>query len=84
MFFVHSYNFELRKNLTGKNLNISPYITERSEGISGYTDKEGLKTAFELIYGYFTEPRIDQDIFFLINHQQLYDIINSLNLLPDF
>lgn len=54
---------ELRKNLTGKNLNISPYITERSEGISGYTDKEGLKTAFELIYGYFTEPRIDQDIF---------------------
>lgn len=54
---------ELRKYLTGKNLNISPNISERSEGISGYTDKEGLKTAFEMIYGYFTEPRIDTDIF---------------------
>lgn len=54
---------ELTKQLTGKNVNISPYISERSEGVSGYTDKEGIKTAFELIYGYFTEPRIDTDIF---------------------
>lgn len=54
---------ELTKYLSGKNLNISPYITERTEGISGYTDKEGLKTAFEMIYGYFTEPRIDKEIF---------------------
>lgn len=54
---------ELRKHLNGKNLNISPYISERSEGVSGYTDKDGLNTAFEMIYGYFTEPRIDDDIF---------------------
>lgn len=54
---------ELRKYLTGKNVNISPSISERSEGISGYTDKEGLKTAFEMIYGYFTEPRIEDDIY---------------------
>ncbi|WP_140938461.1 M16 family metallopeptidase [Sphingobacterium lumbrici] len=54
---------ELRKYLTGKHVNVSPYISERSEGISGSTDKEGLKTAFELIYGYFTEPRLDDDIF---------------------
>jgi len=54
---------ELRKYLTGKNVNISPYISERSEGLSGYTDKEGLLTAFELIYGYFTESRIEDDIF---------------------
>src|SRR5690606_1446598 len=54
---------ELRKYMTGKNVNISPYINERNEGVSGYTDKEGLHTAFELIYGYFTEPRIEDDIF---------------------
>ncbi len=54
---------ELQKYLTGKNLNISPYISERAEGISGHSDKEGLKTAFEMIYGYFTAPRIEDDAF---------------------
>lgn len=54
---------ELQKNLTGKDVNISPYISERSEGLRGATDKESLKTAFEMIYGYFTEPRIEDDIF---------------------
>lgn len=54
---------ELQKYLTGKNVSVSAYVSERSEGISGYSDKEGLKTAFELIYGYFTEPRVDDDVF---------------------
>lgn len=54
---------ELRKYMTGKNVSITPSINERSEGLSGMSDKEGLKTAFELIYGYFTEPRLDADIF---------------------
>lgn len=54
---------ELQKYMTGKNVNISPYINERSEGLSGRTDKDGMKTAFELIYGYFTAPRIEDDIF---------------------
>jgi len=54
---------ELQKSLTGKNVNISPYITERFEGLRGSTDKESLKKAFEMIYGYFTEPRIEDDIF---------------------
>ncbi|MDQ1151392.1 M16 family metallopeptidase [Sphingobacterium zeae] len=56
-------NIELTKYLSGKDVSISPYISERYEGISGRTDKEGLKSAFELIYAYFTEPRLDQDIF---------------------
>ncbi len=54
---------EIRKYLTGKQVNISPYISERSEGLSGSSDKEGLKTAFEMIYGYFTAPRLDEDVF---------------------
>ncbi len=56
-------NVELTKYLAGKEVAISPYISERYEGISGRTDKEGLKNAFELIYGYFTEPRLDNDVF---------------------
>ncbi|PRD48302.1 M16 family metallopeptidase [Sphingobacterium haloxyli] len=59
----HLNTFELRRYMTGKNVNISPYIGERSEGLSGYSDREGLTTAFELIYGYFTEPRIEEDVF---------------------
>ncbi|TCV14031.1 zinc protease [Sphingobacterium alimentarium] len=54
---------EIRKYLTSKNVRISPYISERNEGLSGSTDKEGLKTAFEMIHGYFTQPRLDDDIF---------------------
>lgn len=54
---------ELQKYMIGKNVNISPSLNERSEGLSGYTDKEGLKVAFELIHGYFTAPRIEDDVF---------------------
>lgn len=54
---------ELQKYMIGKNVNISPSLNERSEGISGYSDKEGLKVAFELIHGYFTAPRIEDDVF---------------------
>ncbi|MBD1432171.1 insulinase family protein [Sphingobacterium sp. DN00404] len=68
---------ELRKYMTGKNVNISPYISERSEGVSGYADKEGLQTAFELIYGYFTEPRIEDDIFQSIITRSLSMISNQ-------
>lgn len=68
---------ELRKYMTGKNVNISPYINERSEGVSGYTDKEGLSTAFELIYGYFAEPRIEDDIFQSIITRSLSMISNQ-------
>lgn len=56
-------NIELKKQLTGKNIWVSTYIGERSEGVSASSDKESLKTTFELIYGYFTEPRIDEDVF---------------------
>ena len=74
---------ELRKYLTGKNVNISPYISERNEGISGYSDKEGLNTAFELIYGYFTEPRIEDDVFQSIITRSLSMIANQESA-PEF
>ncbi|MGO3161767.1 MAG: M16 family metallopeptidase [Sphingobacteriaceae bacterium] len=54
---------DLKKYLTGKQVNISPYLNERWEGLSGSTDTESLQVAFEMIYGYFTEPRIDDAIF---------------------
>ena len=56
-------NTELSKYLSGKNVNVSPYISQRSEGLSGHTDKESLETAFQMIYGYFTEPMIEENVY---------------------
>jgi len=56
-------HIELEKYLTGKRVNINTYISETEEGLSGNSDKESLETAFEMIYAYFTEPRIDEDVF---------------------
>ena len=70
---------EMQKYMTGKQVNISPYISERTEGLSGSTDKEGLKTAFEMIYGYFTEPRIEDDVFQSVMSRQITMLANREN-----
>ncbi len=72
-------SIELNKYLTGKNIDVSTYISEESEGVSAYSDKEGLKTAFELIYGYFTEPRIDDDTFKSTIDRNISAIANQEN-----
>jgi len=50
---------ELDKLLTGKIVNVSPYIGELEEGFSGGASPKDLETMFKLIYLYFTSPRID-------------------------
>ncbi len=54
---------QLEKLLTGKVLNVSPYINETTEGLGGSSTPEDLETAFQLINLYFTSPRKDQDAF---------------------
>jgi zinc protease len=53
---------KLDKMLTGKNVGISPYIRELSEGINGSSSPKDLETALQLVYLYFTAPRKDADI----------------------
>ncbi|MDN3551470.1 M16 family metallopeptidase [Mucilaginibacter aquaedulcis] len=53
---------QLDKKLAGKNVNISPYISETTQGISGNTSPADFETAMQLIYLYFTQPRKDKDI----------------------
>lgn len=53
---------QLDKMLTGKNVNISPYISGSTEGISGSASPKDFETALQLVYLYFTEPRKDNDI----------------------
>jgi zinc protease len=50
---------ELNKMLTGKTLQVQPFIQERYEGISGASTPKDLETALQLTYLYFTAPRKD-------------------------
>ena len=61
---VGNYNTgELSKYLEGKQLNVSPFINERFEGIRGASTPKDLETALQMVYAYFTEPRKDTAIF---------------------
>ncbi len=53
---------QLDKMLSGKNISISPYISETAEGINGSASPKDLETALQLLYLYFTAPRKDPDI----------------------
>jgi zinc protease len=53
---------QLDKMLSGKNVSISPYINETTEGINGSTSPKDLETALQLVYLYYTQPRKDADI----------------------
>jgi zinc protease len=54
---------ELGKFLEGKQLDISPYISDRVQGISGSSSVKDLETALQLTYAYMSEPRKDKEIF---------------------
>ena len=49
----------LDRLLAGQRVSVSPYIGERSEGLSGYASPEDLETLFQLVTLYVTEPRLD-------------------------
>jgi zinc protease len=50
---------ELEKALAGKSVDVSPYIAETREGLSGGGSPKDLRTLFELLHLYFTAPRLD-------------------------
>jgi len=67
---------QLGKMLSGKNVNVSPYISETTQGISASSTPKDLETALQLVYLYFTQPRKDPDIW---NSQ----ITQAKSLLPN-
>jgi zinc protease len=52
----------LQKYLTGKVVNVSPFVGENEEGFSGSCSPKDLETALQLVYAYFTKPRKDNDV----------------------
>ena len=54
---------DLQKLLSGKIASVESFISERSEGIDGYSAPKDLETALQLTYLYFTAPRKDSALF---------------------
>lgn len=67
----------LQKALTGKQVSVAPSIGQYSEGINGSSTLRDLPTAFQLIYGYFTEPRKDSSMFKVLKQQLTASLINK-------
>ncbi len=53
---------QLNKILSGKNVTVSPYISDFAQGITANTTPRDFETAMQLIYLYFTQPRKDADV----------------------
>jgi zinc protease len=53
---------QLDKKLSGKQVTMSPYVSEYSQGVSGSSSAVDFDTAMQLLYLYFTQPRKDNDI----------------------
>ncbi|MQY76610.1 MAG: hypothetical protein GH155_03185 [Spirochaeta sp.] len=54
---------ELQKKLSGKLAEVSPWIGELFEGFEGSATPEDLETMFQLIYLYFSSPRMDESAY---------------------
>ena len=67
----------LQKQLAGKQVNVAPGITPYSQGFTGSSTPKDLETAFELLYGYFTEPRKDSSMFQVVQQQLQVSLINK-------
>jgi zinc protease len=60
---------QLTKLLSGKRVNLTPYISEITQGISGSSSVADFETAMQLLYLYFTQPRKDAEIWNANNNQ---------------
>jgi len=54
---------ELTKYLSGKIIRLNPFISTYSEGISGNCSPKDIETLLQLVYLYFTSPRIDSSAY---------------------
>jgi zinc protease len=56
-------NSDLNKVLTGKSIYVAPVISEETEEISAQSKTADLESMLQLMYLYFTDPRVDQSAF---------------------
>jgi zinc protease len=54
---------DLRKYLSGKTVNVQPYINEHEDGMQGTSSVKDFETFLQLAHLYFTAPRKDESLF---------------------
>ena len=54
---------DLQKALAGKAVQVSPFINQNTEGMSGSASPQDLETMLQLVWLYFTAPREDETAF---------------------
>lgn len=74
---------DLGKILTGKSVNVSPYISGIRHGITGISSPKDLETAFQLMYLEFAKPRFDNNEF-MTGISQIKAVLPNLENQPDF
>ncbi len=72
---------QLNKILSGKNVSVSPYISDVAQGITANTTPKDFETAMQLIYLYFTNPRKDNDVW-QANISQTNALLKNRDLNP--
>lgn len=72
----------LQKALSGKAVNVGPSISELQEGVSGSASPKDLESMFQLIYLYFTHPRMDSSAF-LAFKSQMKGSLQNRNARPE-
>jgi len=74
---------QLPKMLAGKNVSVSPYISNTRHGINGQCAPKDIETALQLMYLFFTEPRFDADEY-ANGIQQIKAVLPNLQNNPQF
>jgi zinc protease len=70
---------QLEKMLTGKLAQVTPYISDRLQGVFGGSTNADVETALQLTYLYFTAPRKDEAMFKNIIDQSKVGLANRSN-----
>jgi len=69
--------------MTGKVANVSAFIGETEEGLTGNSSRKDLETMFQLIYLRFTQPRADADAF-KVQSTQVRTALANQSAVPEF
>ena len=54
---------DLKKSLSGKTVNVTPTFGTSSDGMNGSSSVKDIESMMQLMYLYFTEPRVDTVLF---------------------
>ncbi len=74
---------ELQKQLTGKNVSLSPFVGQVSQGLRGNVSPKDLESLLQLVYLNFTAPRFDEADFQTF-YNQYKGYLENMKSNPDY